>query len=127
MTNAGIDKVTGSILRRHTPEQFNKNKMGDATLHSQFPPGIDLAVLINDALTQLAPNPDTSRKHKLNVGGPPPLLIEIGFLDAQTVNHFTPWSGNVPNGKVASPAPPHPMEAPPFETDDINRILKAIS
>ena len=127
MTNAGIDKVTGSILRRHTPEQFNKNKMGDATLHSQFPPGIDLAALITDALTQLGPNPDTSHKHKLNVGGPPPLLIEIGFLDARTVNHFTPWSGSIPNGKVASPAPPHPMEAPPFETDDINRILKAIS
>ncbi|MDR3515048.1 MAG: hypothetical protein P4M00_04470 [Azospirillaceae bacterium] len=117
MTALGIKTVTGSVRRRHTPECFDRTKMGGAVLHSQFPPGVDLGALIDDALTQIRTNGlALAGSHILDVGDPlAPIEIEIGFLDAQTVNHFTPRADRgLPN------------ETPQFQTADIESILRAI-
>jgi len=125
MTDRGINTITGSILRRHSPRHFDKSKMGNAPLHSQFPPGVNLANLIDEALGKL-PLPltqvDLQRSHRVHVGNPR-ILVEIGFFDSSTVNHFTPCG--LPPGDA--PTPPHPREAPPFTTADINCILKSIA
>ena len=131
MKTTGVKTVTCSILKRHTPTYFNKDNMGQAGVHSQFPPGTDVGALIEEALQSFGNNPLPQNKVKLNVGGDPPFLVEIGFLNPQMCNHFTPWTGGLSHQEVQRglrrpPAPPHPKETPGFETADINTILEAI-
>jgi hypothetical protein len=113
---AGISKVTASVEKRHKPETFDKSKMGNAPIHTQFPPGTDVEDLARKALTQLGNNVDKTQSHTLTVDN---IRIEIGFLNNTTVNHFGPRAQNLPDD-------PHPLDTPDFVTDDINRILEGI-
>lgn len=133
MEDANVDGVEGYLLKRHTPAYFNKQKMGNAALHSQFPPDADVAALIDEALQQLGANAANKAGDDLilNVGNPK-LLVQIGFCVSNgeiLVNHFTPWKP-VPNpdkGRVASPQPPDPNEIGDFNTAETNTLLSSIN
>jgi hypothetical protein len=119
MTGEGIVGVTASVLKRHKPQTFDRKKMKDAVLHSQFPIESDVGALLDEAMGKIG----AGRNHSQTVPvGDPPFDVEIGFLNGDTVNHFGPRGDVV----APPPAPPHPKETATFTTDEINAILDAV-
>lgn len=118
MDAEGINSVTSSVLKRHKPEAFDRNKMkANVPRQSMFAPGTDVGDLLDQAMALIGPGRGAAQQVVVNSGPPPtPITVEIGFLGGDTVNHFGP-RGNA--------GPPHPQETPAFTNAEINFIYAA--